>query len=163
MACSRSIATRRPTLRRRTAGGIGRSRHSRRPRSSRRSRCRPRPSPSARFCPEPSRMTSARALIGVSAIVAAILVAQACAKTSTRPAPRLGALVSAYDREVTPYHPFTASEAGRRQYDRVLANYLGEEYRTGPAALGPRYLNHLRLIGPAPLAHRDAGAREVLR
>ena len=106
-------------------------------------------------------MTSARALIGVSAIVAAILVAQACAKTSTRPAPRLGALVSAYDREVTPYHPFTASEAGRRQYDRVLANYIGEEYRTGLAALCSRYLTELRRIDPATLDERERVTRDI--
>ena len=106
-------------------------------------------------------MTSARALIGVSAIVAAILVAQACAKTSTRAAPRLGALVSAYDGEVTPYHPFTASEAGVRQYDRVLANYIGEEYRTGLAALCSRYLTELRRIDPATLDERERVTRDI--
>ena len=106
-------------------------------------------------------MTSARALIGVSAIVAAILVAQACAKTSTRAAPRLGALVSAYDGEVTPYHPFTASEAGVRQYDRVLANYIGEEYRTGLAALCSRYRTELRRIDPATLDERERVTRDI--
>ena len=106
-------------------------------------------------------MTSARALIGVSAIVAAILVAQACAKTSTRPAPRLGALVGAYDREVTPYHPFTASEAGVRQYDRVLANNIGEEYRTGLTALCSRYRTELRRIDAATLDERERVTRDI--
>ena len=106
-------------------------------------------------------MTPARGAVHVSAIVAAILVAQACAKTSTRAAPRLGALVSAYDREVTPYHPFTASEAGRRQYDRVLANYIGEEYRTGLAALCSRYLTELRRIDPATLDERERVTRDI--
>jgi len=106
-------------------------------------------------------MTSARALIGVSAIVAAILVAQACAKTSTHPAPRLGALVGAYDREVTPYHPFTASEAGVRQYDRVLANNIGEEYRTGLTALCSRYRTELRRIDAATLDERERVTRDI--
>src|SRR5882762_4312879 len=106
-------------------------------------------------------MTSARALIGVSAIVAAILVAQACAKTSTRPVSRLGALVGAYDREVTPYHPFTASEAGVRQYDRVLANNIGEEYRTGLTALCSRYRTELRRIDAATLDERERVTRDI--
>ena len=36
-----------------------------------------------------------------------------------------------YEREVTPYFPFNASERGLRQYDRVLANDISEEYRSG--------------------------------
>src|SRR5438309_1232558 len=106
-------------------------------------------------------MTPARGAVHVSAIVAAILVAQACAKTSTRAAPRLGALVSAYDGEVTPAHPFTASEAGVRQYDRVLANYIGEEYRTGLAALCSRYRTELRRIDPATLDERERVTRDI--
>src|SRR5438309_7350586 len=106
-------------------------------------------------------MTPARGAVHVSAIVAAILVAQACAKTSTRAAPRLGALVSAYDGEVTPYHPFTASEAGVRQYDRVLANYIGEEYRPGLAALCSRHRTELRRIHPASLDDPERVTRDI--
>src|SRR2546430_11552382 len=98
-------------------------------------------------------MTPARGAVHVSAIVAAILVGQACAKTSTRPAPRLGALVSAYDREVRPYHPFTASEAGVRQYDRLLANYIGEEDPARPAPPFSPDLPQLPPIDPAPPHH----------
>ena len=106
-------------------------------------------------------MTSVRACSCAAAIVAIALVAQACESTSTRPAPRLGALVRAYDREVTPYFPFTASEAGLRQYDRVLANSIGEEYRTGLAALCSRYLTDLRRIDPAPLDERERVTHDI--
>src|SRR5204862_5769737 len=49
----------------------------------------------------------------------------------------------------------TASEAGLRQYDRVLANTIGEEYRTGLAALCSRYHSELRRIEPATLDEHD--------
>jgi uncharacterized protein (DUF885 family) len=106
-------------------------------------------------------MTSVRPRICAAAIVAIVLVAQACASTSTPQAPRLGALVSAYDREVTPYFPFTASEAGLRQYDRVLANSIGEEYRTGLAALCSRYRTELRRIDPASLDEPERVTRDI--
>jgi uncharacterized protein (DUF885 family) len=106
-------------------------------------------------------VTPVRGSVCASAIVAIVLVAQACASTSTRQAPRLGALISAYDREVTPYFPFTASEAGLRQYDRVLANSIGEEYRTGLAALCSRYRTELRRIDPATLDEQERVTRDI--
>jgi uncharacterized protein (DUF885 family) len=103
-------------------------------------------------------MTAARASVGV---VILVLLAQACASPSPAPAPRLGDLVRDYDREVTPYHPFTASEAGLRQYDRVLANFIGAEYRTGLAALCSRYLARLRRIDPATLDEHARVTRDI--
>ena len=95
------------------------------------------------------------------AIVATALVAQACASRSTEPAPRLGDLVRNYDRDVTPYYPFPASEAGLRQYDRVLANFIGEEYRAGMAALCSRYLGQLRRIDAAALDEPRRVTRDI--
>jgi uncharacterized protein (DUF885 family) len=106
-------------------------------------------------------MTRARGSVCASAIVAIALVAQACVSTSTPPAPRLGTLVSAHDREITPYFPFTASEAGLRQYDRVLANFIGEEYRSGLAALCSRYRTELRRIDPATLDEQERVTRDI--
>ena len=106
-------------------------------------------------------MRATRASVWVAATVAAVLVAQACASQRTRPAPRLGDLVRDYDREVAPYYPLTASEAGLRQYDRVLANNIGEEYRTGLAALCSRYLADLRRIDPATLLDVERVTRDI--
>ncbi len=97
----------------------------------------------------------------MASIAVVALLAQACASKSTDPAPRLGDLVRDYDREVTPYHPFTASEAGLRQYDRVLANSIGEEYRTGHAALCSRYLTQLRRVDPATLDETERVTRDI--
>src|SRR5256884_7181029 len=96
-----------------------------------------------------------------AAFVAIAMVAQACSSTPTAPAPRLGDLVRDHDRDVTPYHPFTASEAGLRQYDRALANFIGEEYRTGLAALCSRYLSELRRIDAAALDERERVTRDI--
>jgi uncharacterized protein (DUF885 family) len=99
--------------------------------------------------------------IAIAAIAAIILVAQACASPPARPAPRLADLVRDHDREVTPYHPFTASEAGLRQYDRVLANYIGEEYRSGLAALCSRYLTELGRVDVASLDEHERVTRDI--
>ena len=107
-------------------------------------------------------MRAARASVCVTMIV---LIAQACASSATRPpttpAPRLADLVRDYTREVTPYYPFTASESGLRQYDRVLANSIGDEYRTGLGALCARYLADLRRIDTTGLAEPERVTRDV--
>jgi len=103
----------------------------------------------------------ARASVCVTMIV---LIAQACASSATRPPttpPRLADLVRDYTREVTPYHPFTASESGLRQYDRVLANSIGDEYRAGLGALCARYLAELRRIDTTGLAEPERVTRDV--
>ena len=69
-----------------------------------------------------------------------LLTSHACARRRPGRPPRLADLIRAYDDDVTPYYPFTASEVGLRQYDRVLANDIGEEYRSGMQALCTRYL-----------------------
>ena len=95
------------------------------------------------------------------ALVATIALIAACTARPPAPVPRLGDLVRDYDRDVTPYHPFTASEAGLRQYDRALANFIGEEYRTGLAALCSRYLSELRRIDAAALDEPERVTRDI--
>jgi uncharacterized protein (DUF885 family) len=106
-------------------------------------------------------MTAARASVWAAAVVAIVVIGQACASSSTGPAPRLADLVRDYSREVTPYYPFTASEAGLRQYDRVLANSIGEEYRTGLAALCSRYLADVRRVETATLTDHERVTRDI--
>jgi len=106
---------------------------------------------------------AAQGSICAAVIVTIAVAAQACASRSTPPVSRLGALVTAFDRASTPYFPFTASEAGLRQYDRVLANTIGEEYRTGLAALCSRYHSELRRIEPATLDEHDRLTRDIFQ
>ena len=108
-------------------------------------------------------MRAAQGSICAAVIVTIAVAAQACASRSTPPVSRLGALVTAFDRASTPYFPFTASEAGLRQYDRVLANTIGEEYRTGLAALCSRYHSELRRIEPATLDEHDRLTRDIFQ
>ena len=74
-----------------------------------------------------------------AAALSIVLACHACAGRPAGPPPALAEIVRAYDREAAPYSPFTASEAGLRQYDRVLANDIGTEYRRGLQALCTRY------------------------
>jgi uncharacterized protein (DUF885 family) len=103
----------------------------------------------------------ARLPLAIVASVAIALVAESCATPPRAPVPRLADLVRDYDRDVTPYHPFTASEAGLRQYDRVLANSIGQEYRAGLAALCARYLTAVRRIDPGGLDEHERVTRDV--
>lgn len=90
------------------------------------------------------------------AFIASILLAgHACAGRPAAPPLRLADLVRSYDREVRPYHPFIASEAGFRQYDRVLANDIGEEYRSGMQALCARYRADLGNVDAAALTDQE--------
>ena len=95
-------------------------------------------------------------------ILAVLLACHACAGRLAGPTPTLAEVVRSYDRDVTPYHPFTASEAGLRQYDRVLANDIGVEYRRGLQALCARYQADLRRIEPAALTGPERTTYEVL-
>jgi uncharacterized protein (DUF885 family) len=90
---------------------------------------------------------------------------QACASPATSPSapsPTLAEIVGGWDRDVTPYYPFTASEQGLRQYDRVLANDIGEEYRSGMLALCTRYRDALRRVDPAALLDRERVTHGIL-
>jgi uncharacterized protein (DUF885 family) len=84
-------------------------------------------------------------------LLSVLAALHACAGRTTAPPTALGELVRAYDREITPYYPFTASEAGLRQYDRVLANDIGREYRHGMQELCTRYRAALKAIDAAAL------------
>jgi len=106
-------------------------------------------------------MTAARTSVYAAVIAAIIIIAQACASSPTGPAPRLADLVRDYSREMTPYVPFTASEMGLRQYDRVLANSIGEEYRSGLAALCARYLAGVRRVETAALTEHERVTRDI--
>jgi len=81
---------------------------------------------------------------------------------SAPPARPLADIVRAYDADITPYHPFTASEAGLRQYDRVLANDIGAEYRGGMLAICTRYRDELARLEPARLAEAQRVTYDVL-
>jgi uncharacterized protein (DUF885 family) len=108
---------------------------------------------------------SRRRWLWPASIVALLLVSHACARPPagpTTPPPTLAEVVRSYDRDVTPYHPFTASEAGLRQYDRVLANDIGIEYRRGLQALCTRHRADLRRIEPAALPGDERLTYEIL-
>lgn len=84
------------------------------------------------------------------------------ARPTGEPRP-LADLVRGYDREVTPYFPFTASDLGLRQYDRVLANDIGETYRNGMLALCTRYRDALARLDPARLSEGERVTYDVFR
>lgn len=97
-------------------------------------------------------MASRRRWLFRGSVLALLLAGHACASRPAGSPPTLAEVVRGYDRDAAPYHPFTASEAGLRQYDRVLANDIGEEYRTGLQALCGRYRADLRRLDPAGLS-----------
>ena len=85
----------------------------------------------------------------------------ACARRAAEPTVSLAELVRSYDREVTPYYPLTASEAGLRQYDRVLANDIGTEYRAGLRALCERYRRDLRRVDRSALNEQELLTHDI--
>jgi uncharacterized protein (DUF885 family) len=99
--------------------------------------------------------------LAVTAVVALVPVSHACVRPLSEPPPRLADLVRAYDRDITPYYPFTASDIGLRQYDRVLANDIGEDYRSGFQALCTRYLADLRRVDAAALEGQERLAYDI--
>ena len=84
-------------------------------------------------------------------LVSIVLAGHGCAGQPAAPPPALAALVRAWDADLAPYNPFTASELGQRQYDGTLANDIGDEYRAGMKALCTRYRAGLRRLDPAML------------
>ncbi len=99
-------------------------------------------------------MSPATRWLSCAALVAIVVGAHACAGRPSGPPAELAALLRGWDREVTPFYPFLASERGLRQYDRVLANDIGEEYRRDLQALCTRYRDDLRRVEAGAL--RDA-------
>src|SRR3989441_743902 len=73
----------------------------------------------------------------------------------------LADVVRSYGRDVTPYYPFTASEQGRREYDRVLANDIGAPYRNGMLAICTRYRDGLRGIDAGALSDAERVTYDV--
>jgi uncharacterized protein (DUF885 family) len=96
-----------------------------------------------------------------AAALSVALALHACAGRPPGPPVTLHDLVRDYDRDVTPYHPFTASEAGLSRYDRVLANDIGEEYRRGLQALCERYRAGLRRVDPAGLTDAERLTHDI--
>ena len=85
-----------------------------------------------------------------------LVLGSACARQPpTPPPPTLAGLIRSYEREVEPYYPIAASELGRRQYDRVLANDIGAEYLRGLKEICSRYREDLRRLDPAPLPPKE--------
>ena len=107
-------------------------------------------------------MTSLTRWLHPASLLAMLLTCHACVGRPAGPAPTLAELVGSYDRDITPYYPFTASEAGLRQYDRVLANDIGAEYRRGLQALCSRYQAELRRIEPVALTGSERLTYEIL-
>lgn len=88
----------------------------------------------------------------VAMLLSILLAGHGCVGRPAAPPPALAALVRAWDADLAPYNPFTASELGQRQYDRILANDIGDEYRAGMKALCTRYRTELRRLDPARLS-----------
>ena len=75
----------------------------------------------------------------------------------------LADLVRDYDREITPFSPLTASEQGLREYDRVLANDIGEPYRRGLLDVCTRSRDALSKIDTRRLDGDQRLTHDVLR
>jgi uncharacterized protein (DUF885 family) len=93
----------------------------------------------------------AKGLLGAATVLAILLASYACAGRAGAPAAALAELVRSYDLDIAPFFPFIASERGLRQYDRVLANDISDEYREGLKALCTRYRRDLRRIDASTL------------
>ena len=100
-------------------------------------------------------MRPTRTSLPLVILLAIAVASDACVRRPVEPPPPLARLVRSYDREVTPYYPFTASETGARQYDRVLANDIGEEYRSGLKALCSRYRQDLGRVDRSTLTDQE--------
>jgi len=80
-----------------------------------------------------------------------LVLGGACVRPAVSPpTPSLGQLIHGYERETSPYYPLTASERGLHQYDRVLANDIGDDWIRGLKEICTRYRGELRRV--------DAGA-----
>ncbi|HEU4370734.1 MAG TPA: DUF885 domain-containing protein [Methylomirabilota bacterium] len=96
-----------------------------------------------------------------AAVIPILLACYACAGRESGPPSPLAELVRSYDREVTPYYPFLASDMGLREYDRVFANTIGAEYRAGMETICTRYRDALRRLDPARLTGRERVTYDV--
>ncbi|HEX9125822.1 MAG TPA: DUF885 domain-containing protein [Methylomirabilota bacterium] len=88
-------------------------------------------------------------------LLALITLGAGCAGPAAAPPPSLAGLLKSYDREVAPYYPFTQSELGHHEYDRVLANDIGEDYRRGLEEICIRYREELRRLDATALGPKE--------
>jgi len=85
-----------------------------------------------------------------------VLIVAACARPAVTPRPApLGQLIQGYERETSPYYPFTASERGLHQYDRVLANDISDDWIRGLKEICTRYRGELRRVDAGALSAKD--------
>jgi len=86
-----------------------------------------------------------------AAVLAILAALHACTGRMVSDRTSLADVVESYEREVTPYFPFIASERGLGQYDRVLANDISEEYRGGLRSICGSHRDALRRVDPSTL------------
>ena len=96
-----------------------------------------------------------RRLLPLAILVSIAVASDACVRRTVEPPTPLAQLVRSYEQEVAPYFPFTASETGARQYDRILANDISEEYRSGLEGLCSRYRQDLGRIDRSTLTDQE--------
>jgi len=99
--------------------------------------------------------------LSLAALASLLLLTDACVRPGAEPPTRLPDLIRAYDRESAPYFPFTASERGVHEYDRVLANDIGEDYRRGLRELCTRYRQDLRRADASTLNDQDRLTHDI--
>jgi len=106
-------------------------------------------------------MRDTRSWLRLAALLALLVFAGACARPAEGPPPTLAGLIRSYEREIEPYNPFTASELGKHEYDRVLANDIGPDYLRGTKEICTRYREDLRRVDPSTVAPKDHVTYEV--
>jgi uncharacterized protein (DUF885 family) len=93
------------------------------------------------------------------ALLTVLVLGAACVRPAphpaTTPTPTLAQIIQSHDRETEPYYPFSASERGLHQYDRVLANDIGRDYLNGLQEICTRYRAELGRLDPAALPPKD--------
>ena len=98
----------------------------------------------------------------VGAAVAILVAVYACAGRTVGERTSLADVVQSYERETAPYFPFTASERGLRQYDRVLANDISEEYRAGLRSICTTHREALRRVDTSTLTEPHRLTYDIL-
>jgi uncharacterized protein DUF885 len=91
-------------------------------------------------------------------LVALLSISAGCGGKAGNRSPTLAELLQAYDRETGPLFPFTASERGARQYDRLLANDIS----AGGQALGYK-IGQLKILAVRRKAEAVLGASFDIR
>jgi uncharacterized protein (DUF885 family) len=100
--------------------------------------------------------------LSLAALAAIIVAAHACATTGSGPAPRtLSQILGSYHRESAPFFPVTASEAGTRRWDSVIANDISEEYRRGLEELCTRHRAEVDRLDARSLSETDRLTHEL--